>query len=44
LAQPGVENPYEKLCGRLSPFMRAWSKLSETGDATFFSLSTEEVA
>jgi hypothetical protein len=44
LAQQGVENPYEKFCGRLTQFMSARSKHTKIGDVTFFSPSIEEVA
>jgi hypothetical protein len=44
LAQQGLENPYDKLCGRLAPFMCAHSKLTESGDVNFYSQSTLEMA
>jgi hypothetical protein len=44
LAQHGLENSYDKFCGRLEPFMRAHSKLVESGDVSFYSQSTSEVA
>jgi hypothetical protein len=44
LAQQGLENPYEKFCGRLTLFMHAHSKLTESGDVSFYSRSTSEVA
>jgi hypothetical protein len=44
LAQHGLENPYDKLCGWLRPFMCARSKLTESGDISFYSQSTSEVA
>jgi hypothetical protein len=44
LAQQGLENPYDKFCGRLGPFMRAHSKLTESGVVSFYSKSTIEVA
>jgi hypothetical protein len=44
LTQHGLKNPYEKFCGRLAPFIRARSKLIESGDVIFYSQSTSEVA
>jgi hypothetical protein len=44
LAQQDLENPYDKFCGWLEPFMRARSKLTESGDASFYNQSTSEVA
>jgi hypothetical protein len=44
LAQQGLENPYDKFCGRLGPFMCAHSKLTESGDVGFYSQSTLKVA
>jgi hypothetical protein len=44
LAQQGLENPYDKFCGWLGPFIRARSKLIESGDVRFYSHSTSEVA
>jgi hypothetical protein len=44
LAQQGLENPYNKFCGRLRPFMCAHSKLTESGDVSFYSQHTSEVA
>jgi hypothetical protein len=44
LALQGLENPYDKFHGRLRPFMRAHSKLTESGDVSFYSQSTSEVA
>jgi hypothetical protein len=44
LAHQGLENPYDKFCGRLGPFMCACSKLTESSDVSFYSLSTSEVA
>jgi hypothetical protein len=44
LAQQGLENPYDKFCGWLGPFMRAHSKLTELADVSFYSQSTSEVA
>jgi hypothetical protein len=32
LAQQGLENPYHEFCGWVGPFMRAHSKLTESGD------------
>jgi hypothetical protein len=44
LTEQGLENPYDKFCGRLVPFMHAHSKLTESGDVSFYSQSTSEVA
>jgi hypothetical protein len=44
LAQQGIENPYDKFCGWLAPFMCACSKLSKSGDVSFYSQSTSKVA
>jgi hypothetical protein len=44
LAQQSLENPYDKFRGRLTPFMRACSKLIELGDVSFYNQSTSEVA
>jgi hypothetical protein len=44
LAQQGLENPYDKFRGWLGPFMRACSKLTESGNVNFYSQSTSEVA
>jgi hypothetical protein len=44
LAQQGLEFPYDKFCGWLAPFMCARSKLTESGDASFYSQSTSKVA
>jgi hypothetical protein len=44
LAQQGLENPYDKFCGRLEPFMGVHSKLTESGDVSFYSQSTSEVS
>jgi hypothetical protein len=44
LAQQGIENPYDKFHGQLTPFMRACSKLIESSDVNFYSQSTSEVA
>jgi hypothetical protein len=44
LAQQALENPYNKFCGWLAPFMRSCSKLTESGDVSFYSESTSEVA
>jgi hypothetical protein len=43
LAQLGLRNPYDNFCGRLGPFMRARSKLTESGDVSFYSQSTMDV-
>jgi hypothetical protein len=37
LAQQGLENPYDKFHGWLASFMRARSKLTESGDVSFYS-------
>jgi hypothetical protein len=44
LAQQGLDNPYDKFCGWLTPFMRARSKLTESDDVRFNRQSTSEVA
>ena len=44
MAEQGVENPYVAFPGRLAPYMRARSKLTDDGVVSFFSTSTEEVA
>jgi hypothetical protein len=44
LAQQGLENPYDIFCAWLGPFMRARSKPTESGDVSFYSQSTSEVA
>jgi hypothetical protein len=44
LAQQDLENSYDKFRGRLEPFMRAHSKLTESCDVSFYSQSTTEVA
>jgi hypothetical protein len=44
LAQEGLENPYDKFCGWLGPFKRAHSKLTKSGDISFYSQSISEVA
>jgi hypothetical protein len=44
LAQQSLENPYDKFCGQLAPFMCARSKLTESADVSFYSQSTSEVA
>jgi hypothetical protein len=44
LAPQGLENLYDKFCGRLAPFMRAHFKLTESDDVGFYSQSTSEVA
>jgi hypothetical protein len=44
LDKQGLENPYDKLCGRLAPFMRAHSKLADSGHVSFYGQSTSEVA
>jgi hypothetical protein len=44
LTQQGLENPYDRFCGWLAPFMCAYSKLTESGNVSFYSQSTLEVA
>jgi hypothetical protein len=44
LAQQGLENSYDKFCGRVIPFMHSHSKLTESDDVIFYSQSTSEVA
>jgi hypothetical protein len=44
LAQQGLENQYDKLRGRLRPFMCAHSKLTESDDVSFYRQSTSDVA
>jgi hypothetical protein len=44
LPQEGLENPYDKFCGWLAPFLRVHSKLIDLGDVSFYSQSTSEVA
>jgi hypothetical protein len=44
LTQHGLENPYNKFYGRLGPFMCAFFKLTESGDVSFYSQSTSDVA
>jgi hypothetical protein len=44
LAQQDLENPYDKFRGWLAPFMHPRSKLTESGDVSFYSQSTSEVA
>jgi hypothetical protein len=44
LAQQGLENPHDNFRGRLEPFMHARSKLTESGDVSFYNQSTIEVA
>jgi hypothetical protein len=44
LAERGIENPYDSFEGRLTPFMRARSRLMEDGSISFYSTSAEEVA
>jgi hypothetical protein len=43
LAQLSLQNPYDNFRG-LGPFMRACSKLTESGDVNFYSQSTVDVA
>jgi hypothetical protein len=44
LAQQDLVNPHDKFHGRMTPFMHACSKLIESGDVSFYSKSTMEVA
>jgi hypothetical protein len=44
LAQQGLENPNDKFRGWLALFMPARSKLTESGDVSFYSQSTSKVA
>jgi hypothetical protein len=44
LAQQGLENPYDKFHRWLGPFVCARSKLIKSGNASFYSQSTSEVA
>jgi hypothetical protein len=44
LSQQGLDNPYDKFYGRLTPFMHAHSKLTESGDVSFYSQSISAVA
>jgi hypothetical protein len=44
LAERGIKNPYDSFEGRLAPFMRARSRLTEDGSISFYSTSAEEVA
>jgi hypothetical protein len=44
LGQLGLQNPYDNFRGRLGPLMRAHSKLIESGDVSFYSQSTTDVA
>jgi hypothetical protein len=43
LAQLGLLNPYDNFHRRLGPFMRARSKLTESGDVSYYSQSTTDV-
>jgi hypothetical protein len=44
LTQLGLQNPFDNFRGRLGPFMCAHSKLIESGDVSFHSQSTTDVA
>jgi hypothetical protein len=44
LAQLGLQKPYDDFRGWLEPFMRAHSKLTESGDVSFYSQSIMDVA
>jgi hypothetical protein len=37
LASLGLQNPYDNFRGRLGPFIRTRSKLTESGDVSFYS-------
>jgi hypothetical protein len=43
LAQLGLQNPYDNFRGQLGPFMRARSKLTESGDVSFYNQSTTDI-
>jgi hypothetical protein len=42
--QLGLQNPYDNFYGRLGPFMHARSKLTKSGDVSYYSQSTADVA
>jgi hypothetical protein len=44
LAQLGHQNPYDNFRGQLGPFMHARSKLTESGDVSYYRQSTVDVA
>jgi hypothetical protein len=44
LTQHDLNNLYDKFHGWLTPFMHARSKLSKSGDVSFYNQSTSEVA
>jgi hypothetical protein len=44
LAKQGLENPYKKFRVQQAPFTHARSKLTESGDVSFYSQSTSKVA
>jgi hypothetical protein len=44
LAQLGLQNLYDNFRGWLGPFIRARSKLTESGDVNFYSQGTADVA
>jgi hypothetical protein len=44
LAQLGLQNSYDNFYGRLGPFIRACSKLTESGSVSFYSQSIMDVA
>jgi hypothetical protein len=44
LAQLGLQNPYDNFRRWLRPLMRARSKLIESGDVSFYSQNTTDVA
>jgi hypothetical protein len=44
LVQQDLDNPYDKFHGWLTPFMRARSKLTESGGVSFYNQSISEVA
>lgn len=43
MAQLGLQNPYDNFCGWLEPFIRAHSKLTESGDVSYYSQSITDV-
>jgi hypothetical protein len=44
LTQQGLDNPCNNFRGRLGPFIHACSKLTESGNVSFYIQSTMEVA
>jgi hypothetical protein len=43
LAELGLQNPYDNFCGWLGPFICAHSKLTESGNVSFYNQSTVNV-